>query len=132
MVLSGGSPATSTERDPGNVLYTEPGCHDVGLTVHNAAGSDAVTITCQVIVDVNTTVGASMEERIHIQVMDGSIVVRHGHGAPFTAELFDLQGRTLRQAQGTGYLLLNDLRPGPVLLRIKTSEGVLVRKVLVQ
>ena len=127
----GGTPPTSTERDPENVVYTALGCHDVSLTVYNAAGTDSLTSTCQVTVEVNTAVGISGEDRFRIQLLEGSISVRHGDGSPITAELFDLQGKVQRVAQTSGDLRMTGLRPGPVLLRITATDGVLIRKVVV-
>ena len=127
----GGTPPTSTERDPENVIYTALGCHDVSLTVYNAAGTDSLTSTCQVTVEVSTSVGGSGEDRFRIQLLEGSISVRHGDGRPIMAELFDLQGKVQRVAQASGELRMTGLRPGPVLLRITATDGVLIREVVV-
>lgn len=46
--FEGGIPATSTERNPSNVVFNSPGGHTVSLTVTNAAGSDMITRTAYI------------------------------------------------------------------------------------
>ena len=51
----GGSPATSNNQNPANILYTMPGCYQVSLTVSNGFGNNTKTVTCYV----NVTAGAT-------------------------------------------------------------------------
>ena len=41
----GGSPASSTDQNPVNICYTNPGTYDVILVTTNAAGNDTLTLT---------------------------------------------------------------------------------------
>lgn len=44
----GGNPTTSTLENPTNILYSEPGCYPVSLTVTNAFGSNSITVQCYI------------------------------------------------------------------------------------
>lgn len=44
----GGTPSTSTAKNPQNIIYNTPGCYDVTLTATNSNGSDAETKYCYV------------------------------------------------------------------------------------
>ena len=42
--FEGGDPASSTNQNPGNVCYSDPGTYDVTLITTNASGSDTLTL----------------------------------------------------------------------------------------
>jgi len=43
--FTGGTPATSTQQNPANIVYSTAGTYDVKLVANNAAGSDSLTKT---------------------------------------------------------------------------------------
>lgn len=47
-VFTGGSPNTSTAQNPAGIMYMNPGCYQVSLTVANAFGNDNETVTCYI------------------------------------------------------------------------------------
>lgn len=53
--FSGGSPSSSTQQNPQNILYSNPGCFDVSLIANNSSGSDTITKPCYI----NVTSGGS-------------------------------------------------------------------------
>ncbi len=46
----GGSPSTSSEKDPQNIVFNTPGTYTVELTASNAAGSGTITKTAYIVV----------------------------------------------------------------------------------
>lgn len=44
----GGSPVSSTQPVPPDVIYNTPGCYDVSLKVSNPVGADSLTFTCYI------------------------------------------------------------------------------------
>ena len=46
----GGTPATSTAKNPAGILYDAPGSYDVQLTVTNSAGTHSITKTAYIVV----------------------------------------------------------------------------------
>ncbi len=72
--FEGGTPATSTERNP-TITYNTPGTYDVSLTVSNAAGSDTETKLDYMFVDLKPYCASqgnisSMEWIARVQVAD--------------------------------------------------------------
>ncbi len=43
--FTGGTPASSTQQNPGSIVYNTPGNYDITLTITSATGSDDTTIT---------------------------------------------------------------------------------------
>lgn len=52
--FEGGSPGTSTNANPNNITYTNPGIYDVTLEVSNTVGSDVQTASDMIIVSSTT------------------------------------------------------------------------------
>ncbi len=50
--FTGGTPATSSSQNPGNVVYAAAGCYAVTLVVSNTTGSNTLTKTCYITVAV--------------------------------------------------------------------------------
>lgn len=48
--FTGGTPATSNQQNPQNVVFSTPGCNSVSLIATNAFGSDTLTLPCGVYV----------------------------------------------------------------------------------
>jgi PKD repeat protein len=46
--FTGGSPSSSTNQNPNNIVYNTPGCYQVVLTSSNAFGSDTETQICYI------------------------------------------------------------------------------------
>ncbi len=44
--FSGGTPGTSTGKNPGGIVYNTPGCYPVTLSVTNSSGTNPLTKTC--------------------------------------------------------------------------------------
>ena len=57
----GGTPATSNQQNPQNIVYSAPGCYAVTLIASNAYGSDTTTINCYV----NVTTPPICETNLH-------------------------------------------------------------------
>ncbi|MCU0320516.1 MAG: T9SS type A sorting domain-containing protein [Flavobacteriales bacterium] len=80
----GGEPATSMEQDPQGIVYTEPGCHDVQLTVYNAAGS------------AGPTAFMLRQEAGLLRVLPADLATRAD------VRVLDLRGRVLATTTGSG------------------------------
>ena len=46
--FTGGSPSSSTNQNPNNIVYNTPGCYQVALNASNAFGSDTETQICYI------------------------------------------------------------------------------------
>ncbi len=103
----GGVPAESLERDPQGIAYAELGCHDVQLTVTNAAGSSTLLLPCAVEVEVNTGV-AALDPAAFTLRQEGGLLHVLPTDPTSLAELrvLDLRGRVVATARGTGAQVL--------------------------
>ena len=57
--FEGGNPATSTDQNPADVIYDEPGIYAVTLIASNDLGTDTITKDCYIEVDVATGLPSS-------------------------------------------------------------------------
>jgi PKD repeat protein len=122
----GGVPATSVERDPQGIVYTEAGCHDVQLTVYNATGSATVARPCAVEVEVSTGVAAVdpaafvlRQEAGLLHVLPTDLVTRA------EVRVLDLRGRVLATTTGSGVVVvpLGHITPGVYAMEV-VQDGI--------
>lgn len=99
----GGVPAESLERDPQGIVYAEVGCHDVQLTVYNAAGSSTVLRPCAVEVEVSTGLATVGPAAFTLRQQSGLLhVVPTDLTGPAEVRVVDLRGRVVVTVSGTG------------------------------
>ena len=71
--FEGGNPSTSTDENPDNILYENPGTYEVTLEVSNANGSDTETKTSFITVTEQPVLSAGVTHASCFDSNDGSI-----------------------------------------------------------
>lgn len=131
--LPGSTIGTSIEPDPQAVLYEQPGCYDVTLTLYNAAGQNSSTLTCGVNVLLPTAVDdVSIGNTV---TYDGRGVVVHPPGTDgYTVSIVDLLGRTLveRTAEGRTYIEMEEWPLDMVLISVRQGATRQVHRLVLR
>lgn len=130
----GGVPGSSTDQDPADILYPDPGCYSVELTATNAFGSDTETRTCYI--DVNTSTGTPTSDA-------NAPVIRYDNGwlalewpeaaADRLVTVYDMAGRRTAFARVNGSshaLSMTGADAGAYLLCIEGAAHRVVRRFL--
>ncbi len=59
----------------------------------------------------------------------GIVNIQVENNMPFTAEVFDIQGRDIRKEKGIGELQLSNLEKGSYIIKLITSQGVSTQRI---
>lgn len=125
--FEGGTPSSSTEQNPADILYSTPGIYAVTLTVTNMFGTD--TLTKETYIDV-LPVGIGEKNDPVMQVYPnpnrGSFNLNNISGEPLRMTVSSLVGKTLYESSvspGMHHFNLSDLGKGMFLINMRNDKG---------
>ncbi len=136
--FEGGTPATSTEKDPQGIVYTAPGVYNVSLEVSNPYGDDAIQKDAFITVHTVGIDEASEENLISINPnpASGTFMIQTATvlSDDYTLQIFDATGKEVQniKASKNGQSQLSvDMEAYPAgtyLVRITTNNQILNKK----
>ncbi len=134
-VFDGGTPATSTLKQPPLIHYATPGTYDVSLTVTNAFGFDELVQVGYIYVG-----GVGVDElsqnsiRVYPNPVKDVVTIETGSNIQ-QVQIFNITGQIVMTEQASSKsVTLNTsmLRSGIYFLKVKTDSGSFDKKINVQ
>lgn len=110
----GGSPSSSNQQNPQNIVYDSPGTYDVSLTVSNANGSDTQTLSGIIVVSDGVTVSLDVTDPACNGDSNGSISVVASGGAG---------NYTYNWDNGTSSASLSGISAGTYAVTVTDADG---------
>ncbi len=139
--FEGGTPATSSEKNPQNIVYSEAGTFNVSLQVSNAYGDDEILKESYITVNTVGISEASEENLISINPNPGRglfyITTAEAISPDYVLRVFDATGKEIQsiKASKSGEtsieLDMNNFRAGTYLIRLNNNEEVLQQKLTI-
>jgi PKD repeat protein len=130
--FDGGSPAVSTEQHPADILFSEPGIHDVTLVSTNSFGSDTLRKSCYIRSDdVTGNTMIHLEELAWYPNPSDRFLSITGLQAGCMIEITTLQGKQiLKQEAGSEKLTIDvsGLSPSVYLITARDAAGQVIAR----
>lgn len=134
--FEGGSPATSTEKNP-NVLYSTPGKYMVTLVATNDDGSSKEsTMQIRVVSKTESSVGESKENLdlfVYPNPTNDRLEIRNLENSVYNVSIYDNLGNVVFSGtvtNGNSVVSLESLYTGVYHLRVTNNDGVFYSKVI--
>lgn len=127
--FEGGTPATSTSRNP-VITFNTPGTYKVTLTSANNTGNNTKSKDDYIIVSLGTGVDDTDPSNVSFYPNPVTDILKISCETEFIVKIRNIQGAQVLQSENQNEIDLSGLDAGVYIIEIKTGGGTLTKKIV--